>query len=126
MKPSTAKAKGRATENLLVEHLRAAGWPHAERRRLNGRDDLGDIAGVRGMDGSGRRDICIEVKSGGRIDLAGFLDELRVETRNAAADNGFVAIRPKGKPDPNDWYAVLPLPWLIELLHEAGYAGIPT
>lgn len=116
MKPATAKAKGRQTESALVEHLRRHGWPHAERRRLTGRDDQGDIAGMRGPSG----DVCVEVKSGARLDLGGWLAELERETAAARAATGFVAVRPKGKPDPTGWYAVMPLPWLLELLAEAG------
>lgn len=113
MKPGTAKAKGRQTENALVEWLRANGVPHAERRRLAGVEDKGDIAGW--------PRVCVEVKSGARIDIAGWLDELAKEIANAGADRGFVAVRPKGKPQPDDWFAVLPLPALLELLDEAGY-----
>lgn len=113
MKPSTAKAKGAKTEQMLCDWLRAQGWPHAERRHLSGTDDRGDVAGVHG--------VCIECKSGAKIDLAGWLAELDRETVNADADTGFVAIRPKGRPDPDDWWAALPLPWIAELLRQAGY-----
>ena len=34
MKPSTAKTKGRETENAFVAFLRSHGIEHAERRRL--------------------------------------------------------------------------------------------
>jgi Holliday junction resolvase len=122
VKPATAKVKGRATESALVEHLRRHGWPHAERRRLTGRDDQGDIAGMRGPAG----DVAVEVKSGARLDVAGWLAELERETTAARAATGFVAVRPKGKPDPTGWFAVMPLPWLLDLLAEAGYASIPT
>jgi hypothetical protein len=117
MTPATAKAKGRETENLLVEHLRAAGWPHVERRRLTGRDDQGDIAAMRGPAGG----VAVEIKSGARLDIAGWLAELERETIAARAATGFVAVRPKGKPHPTEWFAVMPLPWLLDLLAEAGY-----
>lgn len=118
MKPATAKAKGRQTEAALVDWLRVNGYPYAERRRLTGRDDQGDIAGIHGPAGS----VVVEVKSGARLDLAGWLEELRAEKLNAKADTGFVAVRPKGRPDPNAWWAVLPMPELLELLRKAGYA----
>lgn len=119
MKPATAKAKGRETEAALVEHLRLAGWGWAERRRLAGVEDKGDVAGVHGPSG----EVCIEVKSGASLDLPGWLRELDRETIAAGADTGFVAVRPKGRPDPEDWYAVMPLPWLLDLLVQAGYRG---
>jgi Holliday junction resolvase len=117
VKTSTAKAKGRQTESALVDYLCAHGWPHAERRRLTGRDDQGDIAGMRGPAG----DVAVEVKSGARLDVAGWLAELERETTAARASTGFVAVRPKGKPAPDDWYAMMPMPWLLDLLAEAGY-----
>ena len=41
-----AKAKGREAENAVVEFLRARGYRGAERRRLSGDADKGDIAGI--------------------------------------------------------------------------------
>jgi len=113
MKPATAKAKGRETENLLVEYFRSNGVPYAERRRLTGSADQGDVTGWPGM--------CVEIKSGARVAIGQWLSELAVEKRNAAARFGFVAVRPKGTPDPTGWYVVLPLPELMGLLEEAGW-----
>ena len=112
MKPATAKAKGAATEQAFVDYLKT--WvTHAERRHLSGSADRGDIAGMPGW--------VWEVKSGGSIDLAGWEKELRAEVHNDGADNGAIVIRPKGKPDPHQWWAVMPLPWLIEVLMDAGW-----
>jgi hypothetical protein len=112
MKPSTAKAKGRDTENLFVAYLRTFGLL-AERRRLTGSQDQGDITGWPG--------VCVEVKSGARIDIAGWLDQLRNEALHSGADIAFVAVRPKGKPDVGSWYAVLPIPDLMALMAAAGW-----
>lgn len=112
VKPATAKAKGRETETVLVRWLRAHGVPYAERRRLTGRYDQGDLTGWPG--------VVVEVKSGAKIDAAGWLAELEAEIVNAQAETGFVAVRPKGKPQPEDWFAMLPLPLLMGLLAEAG------
>ena len=114
MKPGTAKAKGRETENLFVSWVNDHGVPHAERRRLNGSSDKGDVGGWPG--------VCVEIKSGAKLDIAGWLGELAVEKRHAAADVGFVAVRPKGRPDPDDWFVVMPLPELMDLLGAAGWA----
>ena len=113
MKPATAKAKGRQTESMLVDWLRANGVPHAERRRLTGAHDQGDITGWPG--------VCVEVKSGARLDIAGWIDELAAEIRHAQAETGFVAVRPRGRPAVDDWWAVLPLPALVELMRQAGW-----
>lgn len=116
MKPSQAKAKGRETENSFVAFCHDWGLVNVERRRLKGAADEGDVSGWPGV-------VC-EVKSGGKIDLPGWMRELRVEVENAAAEIGFLAIRPKGAPDPEDWWAALPLPWLFDLLAQVGW--IPT
>ena len=113
MKPATAKVKGRETENLFVEFLRNNGLPHVERRRLAGSADRGDITGVPG--------VCFEVKSGGRIDLAGWMHELGLEQLNDHAEHGVLVIRPKGRPAVEDWWAVLTVPQLVQLLSAAGW-----
>ena len=114
MKPATAKAKGRDTENLFVGYARKVfGLTGLERRRLMGSADQGDVTGWPG--------VCVEIKSGARIDIPGWLAELSAEIRNANAVTGFVAVRPKGKPAPENWYAVLPLPDLMQLMADAGW-----
>ena len=113
MNPNTAKVKGRETETRFVEYLRSHGLTYVERRRLQGCDDEGDIAGWPGM--------CVEIKSGARLDMAGWLDELTVEIDNANASMGFLAVRPKGKPSPEQWFAALPMPLLMILLAQAGW-----
>ena len=116
MTPATAKAKGRETENLFVDYLKP--WvPHVERRRLCGVADRGDIAGMAGF--------VWEVKSGARVNIAGWLNELAAEMRNDRAPLGAVAVRPKGSPHPQNWYAVLPLPVLMALLEQAGIVPTP-
>jgi hypothetical protein len=117
MKPATAKAKGTATETALVNYLRH--WiPHVERRRLSGAHDRGDIAGTPGL--------CWEVKSGARLDIAGWLHELAAEVHNDNARHGIIAVRPRGKPSPEDWFVVMTLPDLIELLIEARWLSDPA
>ena len=108
---STVKAKGRETENRFVEWVNERYGMLLERRRLNGVLDQGDVTGWPG--------VCVEVKSGASLDIPGWLRELDNEIVNSGADTGFVAVRPKGKPDPSDWYAVLPLPVLMGLMQES-------
>jgi hypothetical protein len=108
VKPSTARRKGSQTEALLVSFLRANGYPHAERRHLNGSHDLGDVVGIPG--------VCLEVKSGARLDLSGWLAELEVEQEHADAHIGAVVVRPKGRPDPADWFAVITTSQLLDFL----------
>ena len=122
MKPATAKAKGRETENAFVAFLQKNGVVNAERRRLSGSLDKGDIAGWV----SPQKDwsVCVEVKSGGKLAVSEWLKELEAEMCNSQADTGFVAVRPKGKPDVQDWFAVLPVPVLMDLFGKAGF--LPT
>ena len=113
MKPSTAKSKGRETENLFVEYLIDEGVTNAERRRLNGCFDQGDVTGWPG--------VCVEIKSGAALSISQWLKELDQEMINSCASTGFVAVRPKGKPDPADWFTVIPVPILMELMRDAGW-----
>lgn len=110
MKPSTAKAKGRETENAFVVWMRSRWGKVVERRRLTGSQDQGDI--------SGWDNVCVEVKSGASIDIPGWLRQLDAEKTNSHSEYGFVAVRPKGKPDPDDWYAVISLPDMVQLLQD--------
>ena len=113
MKPATAKAKGRMVENAAVEWLRAQGWVNAERRRLNGTLDQGDITGIPG--------ICIEIKSAAAWRPVQWLRETTVETGNANADIGFCMARPKGGTNVDDWVVMLTPATLLKLLEQAGW-----
>lgn len=119
LKPKVAKAKGVETENFFVEFLKKIGIVNAERRRLNGALDKGDISGWVRQDGS--KNVCVEVKSGAVLSIPEWIKEYKAETVNAGADVGFVAVRPKGKPDPSTWWAIMQMDDFIELLREAGY-----
>lgn len=100
MKPASIKAKGRNAENLVVGYLRQWFGEQVERRRLNGVHDRGDIAGV--------PNTVIEVKSGARIDLPGWLAEAERERVNDDANWAVVVIKPNGVTDPARFYAVVP------------------
>lgn len=115
-----SKAKGREAENAVVAYLAANGYPHAERRRLSGSSDRGDIAGVVGR--------VIEVKDEKTTDLAGWMRELAVEMANDGADQGVVIRKRKGFPwrrgepesvvNVGEWYAVMPVRLLVALWRE--------
>ena len=122
MKPSTAKAKGAQTESLFVTYLKGVGVPNAERRHLQGALDKGDISGW--VQGNGSKSVCCEVKSGAQLSVPKWINELKEEITNSEADTGFIAVRPKGKPNPEDWWAILPMDVFIKLMEEAGY--VPT
>lgn len=113
MKPSSAKAKGRNAENQFIEYLKQSGWPYAERRRLNGIHDRGDVTGIPG--------VTIEIKSGAKIELAKWMGELEVEMDNDRTDIGFLAIKPKGKTAGEHYWCLVPPAVLVRLLKEAGW-----
>jgi hypothetical protein len=98
---------GTATETAVVKVLRQY-WPEAERRRLRGAEDWGDITGTPG--------IVWEVKGGAAAKAASdaqveaWLDETETEKRNADADVGILVLPRKGIGPKNAdrWWAVLP------------------
>lgn len=113
-----AKSKGRTAEQKVVEYLRERGF-NAERRRLTGTEDCGDVGGIKGL--------VIEVKDEKRINLAGYMDELHAEVVNATGrldheHRGVAVLKRKGKPlQAHEWYAVMPFWAMVDLLKKAGY-----
>ena len=107
---TASKQRGTAAETAVVRYLNANGFPHAERRALAGVNDKGDISGLPG--------VVLEVKSCKRIELAAWVDELGVEMRNAGAYIGAVIAKRRGTTDVGEWYAVLPVSVLVELLRD--------
>lgn len=105
-----AKAKGREAENAVVEFLRARGYRGAERRRLSGDADKGDIAGI--------VDFAIEVKNEKRISLADYVFQARREAANAGAKFGVAWVKRRGKADPGDWYVVMDGHTFVRLMRE--------
>jgi len=110
---NAAKTKGTAWESKIVAFLGCVGWPHVERRTLNGARDKGDIAGIPG--------VVIEAKNQNRTSLAEWLDEAEAEGRNAGAAVRVVWAHRKGKAHPGDGYVVMTGSQFVELLKGAGY-----
>lgn len=123
----TARQAGTKWETTIVRALVAAGWPYAERRRLAGVQDRGDIAGVPG--------VVIEAKNTNRLELAAAVDEALAEAANVDAAvaamtvSGTVPapaialawIKRKGRPGAEDGYVVMDGRTAMRLLREAGY-----
>lgn len=120
---ASAKKAGTSWETAIVRALIDAGWPHAERRRLSGVNDRGDIAGIPG--------VVIEAKNAARLDLAGAVDEAKVEAANVDKALGPAAdlaptlplawIKRKGRSSALDGYVVMDGDTALRLLREAGY-----
>ncbi|WP_225811274.1 hypothetical protein [Streptomyces spinosus] len=96
---SRNKAKGSAWERAIVEHLKAAGWPFAERRLAGSAKDRGDIAGVVG--------IVIEAKNEARLKLAEWITETEEERNNDGAWLGVVWHKRIGKTSAADGYVTM-------------------
>lgn len=104
---------------MVVEYLRARGF-NAERRRLTGEGDRGDIGGI--------RKLVVEVKSHKTLNLPAWLDEMAMEVQNADkkypedfAHTGIVVARRKGKPHPGEWYAVMSFERMVDILVLLGF-----
>ncbi|MFE0800123.1 hypothetical protein [Streptomyces sp. NPDC058812] len=96
---SRNKAKGSAWERAIVEHLRAAGWPFAERRLAGAAKDRGDIAGVVG--------VVIEAKNTATRRLPEWIAEAEVERQNDGAWLGVVWHKRTGKGSAADGYVTM-------------------
>jgi len=105
---SRAKAKGTMAERAVVDYLRANGFPDAERRALEGKNDRGDIAGLPYT--------VLEVKNHAALDLAGWLNELMREIDNDDAEYGSVVAKRRGHGKPDQWYAIMPFEMLVKML----------
>jgi hypothetical protein len=108
-----SKAKGTSWESAIVTYLQAYGWPHVERRTLNGANDRGDIAGIPG--------VVIEAKSVKSITLGAFLDEAEKERKNDKADIGVAWIKRRGRTTADHGYVVMDGNQFAWLLKQAGY-----
>jgi hypothetical protein len=106
---------GTQTESAVVRVVRMF-WPQAERRRLRGAEDWGDITGTPG--------IIWEVKGGAAAKnasdglIAEWWKETEQERQNADADVGVLVVQRKGVGAPNAarWWGIVPLSHLHSLL----------
>lgn len=108
MTPS--KQKGTKTESALVNWLKEHGWPYARRLALKGVRDEGDVTLGDGIP------VAIESKAVARLNLAGWMKEIEAEVENSGAEWGFVVVKKRGTQDPGEYYAVLPVKYLNEVM----------
>lgn len=94
-----SKAKGRMWEAALCAYLNGQGFANVERRRLNGINDRGDIAGFPGL--------VIEAKHAKTYALPEWVREADREARNDNAPLGVVWARQNGVPDPGHGFVVM-------------------
>lgn len=113
MKPSSCKDKGRAWENEACEFLQANGAPHAERRRLTGSKDRGDLSGVPG--------VVFECKHEKAYKPVEWIREADVEAVNDGGSVGVVFARQLRRPGGENGIIMMSPATLMRLLKEAGY-----
>jgi hypothetical protein len=108
---SKSKQKGTLAETAVADFLRQT-FPSVERRALSGVNDKGDISNVPGC--------VIEVKNQRSYKIHEWMKETEIERINAKADFGVLVIKPNGigVSRVSDWWAVVPLSALAELIKE--------
>ncbi len=111
--PRYSKAKGTAWETEIINYLLELGVQDAERRRLSGAFDKGDVGGI--------RNVVIEAKAERSYDIPGWLREAKVEATNAKADFGVVWAKRNGKTKAHDGFVLMAPETFLHLLREAGY-----
>lgn len=114
--PAAAKARGRETERMVVAYLVQCGWPHAERRRLRGALDAGDVTGIPG--------VCVEIKGDRSNKISKWREETLIEAANANADFPLLVVRKERKPI-QEWEAHVPIRVVCEdVSHYPAWEGI--
>lgn len=110
----SAKAAGTRFETAIADYLRnQLDDDRIERRRLGGRLDRGDVAGLRHQ---GQR-LVIEAKDyGGRLLPAKWIEEAHVEAGNDSALCGLVVAKRRGTTNPGAAYVLMTVNDLIALL----------
>jgi Holliday junction resolvase len=107
MAGSKSKQKGTRFEREVCEFLVAAGFPGADRGVLRGSRDRGDVIGVPGW--------VLELKATRELDLAGAVDEARVEAINANTLM-YAAVIKRRRRSIGEAYFVLPLALAARLI----------
>ena len=109
----SAKAAGTRFETAIATYLaEQLDDDRIERRRLSGRFDRGDIAGLRHQGGR----IVVECKDVTRTALAQWVTEAEVERGNDDALAGVVAHKRRGHGDPADQFVTMTLRDFVSLL----------
>jgi hypothetical protein len=105
------KHRGYATQRIVAERFRAAGWEYAEPTGA-GRQGT-DILGVLGVD--------IEVKARRGLNLTGTLNQQAERVQEGILPVAVIRPDGYGPAKIDDWPAAMKLHTLIQLLTEAGY-----
>lgn len=104
-----SKAKGTAFESAVRDFFLEHGFPTCERRTLYGTQDKGDLSGIAGW--------TFECKNEKMLNVAGAVDEARIEAKNAKTIWFAAIVKRKGK-GVSEAYAVMPLCELAKIIAE--------
>ena len=112
---ASAKAAGSRFEQVIASWLaKRLGSDFIERRAKNGRNDRGDLSGIKTIRG-GR--VVAELKDyGGSLQPSTWLKEAEVEARNDDAPIGVVIAKRKGTRDPAEQFCLMTVETFARLL----------
>lgn len=102
------KAKGSAAERATADCLNTHGHP-CERIPAGATLDRGDLWTIN------TNLPAIQVKNHARLDLAGWVDDVNQQARNAGRPCGIVIHKRRGKGNTTDWYTTMDVATLIYL-----------
>ncbi len=109
----SAKQAGASFEKLVADYLADQIDDRIERRRLNGKNDRGDIGGLRVH----RQRVVLECKDyGGRIEASSWLKEAEVERVNDSALAGVVVAKRRGTTVPGEQFVLMSLRDFVALV----------
>lgn len=112
---STAKAAGASFEKLVADYLAEQIDDRIERRRLEGKNDRGDISALRVKS----QRVVVECKNyGGRIEASTWVKEAEVERVNDNALAGVVVAKRKGTNQPGEQFVLMTLRDFVALIKE--------
>ena len=110
---ASAKQAGASFEKLVADYLADQIDDRIERRRLAGKNDRGDIGGLRVH---GQR-VVLECKDyGGRIEAGPWIKEAEVERINDSALAGIVIAKRRGTTVPGEQFVIMSLQDLVAII----------
>lgn len=113
----TAKAAGATFEKLVADYLAEEIDDRIERRRLEGKNDRGDISALRVKS----QRVVVECKNyGGRIEASTWVKEAEVERVNDNALAGVVVAKRKGTNQPGEQFVLMTLRDFVALIKDEG------
>lgn len=116
---SAAKSKGTSFETAVAGYLSTATGAEIVRRALTGKNDRGDLHGLRSAFGDR---IVAELKNHNRLNLSGWIDEAETERGN---DDARIAVvihkrRGRGAARMGEQYVSMTLADFTRLIHPGG------